>query len=121
MWLTFAAAKTWLSSNIKWVAIILGIIALTGFGAKLYSTVKKIGEYEILLETQRISIENKTKQIEALQQEVLLQGYIIKGRDEELQRLEDKLEGLTDNLGMGADDPAPESLKEFIKRLGNVI
>lgn len=113
----FTAALTWFSSNIKWVVIGLGIIALSGMGYKLYNTIKENGSYQVQLDVLNKSLQNQQKIVKELEMDARLVQDTIATRDNKIEELDKQLYNLTNDLGPTASDAAPESIKELIRRL----
>ena len=108
------------SLGVKIIAYAIIALIIGGSAWKLYNTIKENGQYEIMLQTQIDALENKNKQIELLEKQIEIQDKFVQQRDEQLQEMENKLNDMLNDLGPGASDQAPDSLKEYFKRLGQL-
>lgn len=118
--MSFLLILGWLKSNIKYVAFIVIAIVCGLLVMKLYGTIKENGANQVIIETLQGKIEQDKKNMEILQKQIILNNYILQDRDEQLAALQEKYDGLTDNLGPGENDNAPDSIKEYFKRLQGV-
>lgn len=103
--------------NLKPISYIV-IAIMTGFVLwGLHTTIKDNGRYEGIIESQKLIIQDQTLQIETLGKIIDLTNNIIIERDNELDKLEEQMQGLTDDLGEGSGDLAPSTQREYFKRL----
>lgn len=95
----------------------MGVIFASFVLYKGYSIIQQNGEYKSVIATQNETIKNQTDTIEKLKVDVILRENIIAARDVQVEQLRQDLDGLTDDLGEGSDDLAPQSLREVLRRL----
>jgi predicted negative regulator of RcsB-dependent stress response len=117
--LPFALAPiaTFLGNNVKWIVIGL-LIVVVAFGAWRYT--KLVENYAIAKQTISQLEQNVKDKEAALQIErdvAKLKDNVILKLNEDKDKLESQLESITENLGEDADDVAPASIRETIKRL----
>jgi len=103
-----------------WIKIGVGIAILVGG----YLAINRVVQYvdqaarnEIIIADQRQVLRDKEKEVLRLQLQAIAKEVAIQERDEEIDKLQDDLLGLTDNLGPDENDLAPESTREVIERI----
>lgn len=114
---TLSTAFFWIKGNVKWIAIGAAVIAIA-FGAWRYTNL--VSAYAVAQNTisqLAQTIENKDQVIaieRGLRQEseAALEQQIAK-----TEQLKDRLKDIIANLPSDASEPAPDSLKETIRRL----
>ncbi|PCJ96743.1 MAG: hypothetical protein COA52_00620 [Hyphomicrobiales bacterium] len=84
---------------------------------KFISLIEENAKKDFVLETQKISLEEKDKAITILKDTIQLNDDILTKRDGEIKLLEEELFDVTNNLGTDSTDEAAESLKEIFRRL----
>lgn len=102
----------------KQILIAVAVIAAISFGWYIYRSIQAaaIQQYEI----QRLNSEIKQKEdlIDFLHQSQEKAAVIAKQRQDQIDNLNQKLDDLSKGLGVNED--APESIKEYFRRLQNV-
>lgn len=109
--------STWLGQNVKFIVYFLIASMVAGAAWKLYSVIEENGRYEAQIMILEHNNKVKNDQIDALRESFRLANELVVERDKELEKLAEDMKGMTDNLGVGADDQAADSLKEYFKRL----
>lgn len=111
-------ALAFVKDNLKWIVIALAIIASGYTANKLYNIISDNASYKVQAELQQEALKNKDDVIQLLQNDKVIAEFTVKARDEQIEALEMRIDGLTDNLGEGENDEAHPSLKELFRRLG---
>ena len=93
------------------------LVSVLTVGWKFVSVIQENAVKDAAIEIQRVSLEEKDKAIQSLEDLIKLNEEILEERDIELEDLANQLEGLTENLGDDSEDQAPESIKELFRRL----
>lgn len=121
MWVFVLTALDWIKSNVKWIvigaAVLVGAFALN----TLYNTILENGQYQIEVKTLKESIESQRNLIVKMQEDRLLVEQVIKERDDRMQILQGQIDGITDDLGEGTNDQAPDVYKELFRRLNQRV
>ncbi len=86
---------------------------------KGYTIIQQNGEYKSVIAVQEVTIKNKDNFISKLQTDIILRENINTAREAQLEMLRNEVDNLTNNLGDDANDQAPKSLKEVLRRLKN--
>jgi uncharacterized membrane protein len=108
---------SWASSNIKWIAIGLVVVAVA-FGAWRYT--RLVENYAMAKQTiaqLELNLKEKERALKTEQDLVAIRDAAIARRDAELDQLQEELREATVNLPEDRKDVAPESVRETIKRL----
>ncbi|QIG70667.1 hypothetical protein EVB91_111 [Rhizobium phage RHph_I1_18] len=103
--------------ELKWVAIIVATLVFALVCWKLYRIVLDNGVKDGIIATQKITLEHQSRLIDSMEKIAKLNDKIVEDRDKKIDQLNQQMEGLTDNLGEGADDLAPQSLRNFLERI----
>lgn len=110
-------ALSFLGSNIKWVAI-LALIAALSFAGFKYT--KLVSDYAIARNTitqLQQTVKDKDATIKFERDLRFNSEKIIAEQKLENDKLEEQLKNITDDLGTDSNDLAPESIREIIRRL----
>ena len=105
-------------NNFKYIMYAVVALAIVMLAYKLYDTIRENGANKIVIEQQEAAIRAQKQFIDNLNKDIKLKEDVIQERDDELQALNERLENITDNLGVDEGDDAAESLKELFRRLG---
>lgn len=108
---------SFLGNNIKWVVIGLLVVAVA-FGAWRYT--KLVENYAIAKQTivqLEQNVKDKEKALKFERDLYKLSDSIISKLNEDKEKLVVQIEEITNNLGEGANDVAPASIRETIRRL----
>jgi flagellar capping protein FliD len=110
-------AEFFTGSTVKYIAY-LGIATMISIaGWKLYSVVHQHSMYKAEIAILQSSIDAKDERIASLQASIRLANELVASRDKALEQLDKQLDGITENLGLDMDAPAPAALKEYFRRL----
>lgn len=108
-----------LKSNFKAISYVVIAIIIASATYKLYSIIDQNGQYKASITILEENIKLKDNQIDSLREAFKLTNELVTERDKELKDLIEKMRDNLTNLGVDADDQAPESLKEYFRRLGS--
>lgn len=84
---------------------------------KLSNLIAANASNKLIISHLESSIENKNDAIQILKDNIKLSNEVISARDKEVEELDARLIGIRMNLPIDNLDQAPESTKEFIRRL----
>jgi len=111
------AILAWFKNNIKWVVIGLAVAAIS-FGAWRYTKLVENyakAEQQIVLLNQNIKDKEKALQFE--RDKAALSEQAIEDLTKQNDQLEADLDKIAENLPDDANQLAPESIREILKRL----
>lgn len=110
-------AFTWGANNIKVIGIVALAAVLFTAGVKVYGGIKKLGQYEVMIKEYSELIKDRDNTIAVLLADRALIERLTVERDAELQKLEEANRNNLKDLPPDILAPAPESLKEYFRRL----
>lgn len=105
------------TGNIKVIIYFLIASMIATAGWKLYSIIEENSRFQAHIAILEHNNHVKQNQIDSLREAFRLTNELVNDRDKKLRSLEERMRGITDNLGDDADDQAADSLKEYFKRL----
>lgn len=117
--LALGTISLFLKSNFKAISYVVIAIIIASVSYKLYSIIDENGQYKAQIALLEYNIKTKDNQIDSLREAFKLTNELVTERDKELKDLIEKMKDNLINLGDDADDQAPESLKEYFRRLGS--
>ena len=112
-------ASLW--ANIKWIAIIVGILAVLLVGWKFYDLTSENAAYEAKITNLNGIIASKDLSIELYQAKAKSVEDALNQRDQEERDALEKLKDLQLNLPADNNDLAPPSTQEFFNRLSKQL
>jgi len=112
-------ASLW--ANIKWVAIIVGILAVLLVGWKFYDLTSENASYEAKITNLNGIIASKDLSIELYQAKAKSVEDALNQRDQEERAALERLKDLQLNLPADNNDLAPPSTQEFFNRLSKQL
>lgn len=112
-----SAFGLWAKSNIKWVAIILTVVATLFVGWWGVSMIKEVEVQRAEIVRLEMEVNYKQLAIDLYKRNAEVLAVVLKDREDEIQVLEGQLDGLTDDLPKDEHELAPDSTQEFFRRL----
>lgn len=113
----FSAFSVWFKSNLKWIAIILAILAFLFVGWWGVSLIREVEAQKAEITRLEMEVNYKQLAIDLYKRNAEVLAIVLKDREDEIKNLEGQLDGLTDDLPEDASEVAPESTQEFFNRL----
>lgn len=110
-------ALAFFKTNIKWIAIILGIIAFLLVGWKFYSLTTQVATSQAEIARLNSDIAYKNLAIELYKSNAASVEKALLDRENTVRELEGQLEDIQRDLPPDVKDDAPPSTAEFIERL----
>jgi predicted negative regulator of RcsB-dependent stress response len=117
---TLEAITLFLKTNIKWLAIIAGLIFISVVGYKSYSIIQENATQKVRIEELDKSNRELNVKLKLAEDNYKLINDQVNKRDQEVSDLSQKLEGTTSNLGTDENEKAPKSVMEYLKRVQGV-
>ena len=109
----FGISTIWLKIGLVIAIVIAGYFAIN----RIVQYVDQAARNEVIIADQRQALRMKEKEVMQLQLDAIAKEVAIEERDAEIEKLQEDLTGLVENLGPDEDQLAPESTRALIERI----
>jgi len=116
---TLAGIALFFKNNSKAILYLVIVLVVAAMLWKGYSIVTENAQSAVIIQTQQEALKNKDEQIKMLKDQIAIQQKFIGLRDQQINELNERLDGITMDLGPDVTDEAAPSIKEYFRRLGS--